>query len=100
MKYGQVRERNDKQKIETGGKVHVVEAPCIMGNQKKIGFRMNRRKSLHQLQKNIEGRPKTTNTVIRSRTSEPRIREKLQQFERYDDGEENLRPTLSIRRYA
>lgn len=46
-------------------------------------------------------RPRTTNTVIRSRTSEPRIRQKLQYLMREEEHfEETLKPTLSIKRFV
>ena len=46
-----------------------------MGNQKKIEVRINRnRKSTSNLQMREDQRPRTTYTVIRSRTTEPRIR--------------------------
>lgn len=46
-----------------------------MGNQKKIEVRINRnRKSSSNLHMRDDPRPRTTYTVIRSRTTEPRIR--------------------------
>lgn len=76
LKYGQLRERqNFQQNYDKYGKINTVEAPCIFGNQKKIEIRLIRsRKSFTNMPTRLGSRPKTTNTVIRSRTSEPRIR--------------------------
>lgn len=92
MKYGQLRESNpNREKNTKQGAVHVIEAPCIMGNQKRIQLRLHTsRKSQHNLFTKEEKRPKTSNTVIRSRTTEPRIREKLKIFMGDDRDEEGF----------
>ena len=43
-------------------------------------------------------RPKTTNTVIRSRTSEPTIRKKLELLANEDLDEESLKPSFTVNR--
>lgn len=49
-----------------------------MGKSQKIELRLHSpRKSFINSQSRVGMRPKTTSTVIRSRTSEPRIRQKL-----------------------
>jgi hypothetical protein len=55
--------------------IKVIEAPFVLGNSKKIESRLKNKNST--LNSRAFSRPKTTNTVIRSRTSEPRIRRKL-----------------------
>lgn len=86
LKYGQVREFVLGTKtIARKSNVQVIEAPIITGSAKKIEFKLKKNC------KNNNGyeagflRPKTTNTVIRSRTSEPRIRQKLEYLMKEDE---------------
>ncbi len=71
LKYGHLRERSQNLcKPNKNEKVHVVEAPCILGNSKKIEIRFSSsKKSLRTPRTKEETRPKTSNTVIRSRTT-------------------------------
>jgi hypothetical protein len=75
LKYGQVRDMLKGKLTEKQHKFKVIEAPCVIGNTKSIEIRYNSpRKSINGYHSRMETRPKTTNTVLRSRTSEPKIR--------------------------
>ena len=71
LRHGHLRERhNFPNLIDKNSKVKVIEAPFILGNQKKIEVKINRnRKSTSNLHMRDTSRPKSTYTVIRSRTS-------------------------------
>ena len=102
LKYGQVREFVLGTKtIERKRNVQVIEAPIITGSAKKIELKLRKSgKSSIGYETGFE-RPKTTNTVIRSRTSQPRIRQKLEHLMREDEHfEETLKPTFSLKRFS
>jgi hypothetical protein len=69
LKYGQAREVFVGSKmLSSRENVHVIEAPFVAGSIKKLELKNRSRKIISGLQASIS-RPKTTNTVIRSRTS-------------------------------
>lgn len=70
LKYGQVREFVLGTKtIARKRNVQVIEAPIITGSAKKIEFKSRKNGKSSNGFETGSDRPKTTNTVIRSRTS-------------------------------
>jgi hypothetical protein len=72
IKHGNLTNLVHKNLRNNSNNAMFIEAPCIMGNSKKIEIRVQtvrRNGSYNQNSVRNNLRPKTTNTVIRSRTS-------------------------------